>query len=134
MLQYQPFCAIKTKMDGAGFYSQQSYCIPVVGVLVMKIRNGFVSNSSSSSFVIKKEYLSAVQVEQIENHIVISKGFPHPFDQEYFGHGWCNNPRDAWEIIVEENNVRGNTNMDNFDMRTFLNLIGVPEEAISWED
>jgi hypothetical protein len=31
----------------------------------MKIRYGFVSNSSSSSFVIKTKTLSAVQIEEI---------------------------------------------------------------------
>ena len=31
----------------------------------MKIRNGFVSNSSSSSFTIKKEYLSPLQIKAL---------------------------------------------------------------------
>ena len=34
----------------------------------MKIRQGFVSNSSSSSFVINKINLSEKQIEQIKNH------------------------------------------------------------------
>ena len=35
----------------------------------MKIRNGFVSNSSSSSFVICKKILSIDQIEKIEDWI-----------------------------------------------------------------
>lgn len=35
----------------------------------MKIRSGFVSNSSSSSFIVQKKYLSQEQICKIENHI-----------------------------------------------------------------
>ena len=35
----------------------------------MKIRNGFVSNSSSSSFVIERKNLSKKQIRKIKNHI-----------------------------------------------------------------
>ena len=38
----------------------------------MKIRSGFVSNSSSSSFIIKKERLSNLQKFAIENHIELA--------------------------------------------------------------
>ena len=37
----------------------------------MKIRNGFVSNSSSSSFIINKENLTPNQIERIKNHIEV---------------------------------------------------------------
>jgi len=39
----------------------------------MKIRNGFVSNSSSSSFIIKKSEITPAQLEMIKNHIQIAK-------------------------------------------------------------
>lgn len=35
----------------------------------MKTRNGFVSNSSSSSFIIKKKFVTGEQIEAIKNHI-----------------------------------------------------------------
>lgn len=39
----------------------------------MKIRTGFVSNSSSSSFVIKKDKLTRDQIYMIQNHIAVAK-------------------------------------------------------------
>jgi hypothetical protein len=46
------------------------------------------------------------------------------------------NENDAWNIEVDEekNIVRGWTWMDNFDMHEFLTQIGVPSDAISWEE
>ena len=38
----------------------------------MKLRQGFVSNSSSSSFLLNRYYLSEHQVEQIKNHIKVA--------------------------------------------------------------
>mgnify|MGYP001405832477 CR=1 FL=1 len=35
----------------------------------MKIRNGFVSNSSSSSYIIRKENLTNEQIDMIKDHI-----------------------------------------------------------------
>ena len=94
----------------------------------MKTRLGFVSNSSSSSFVIDKHHLSPAQIEQIENHIAESKGMKTEYDGEVWA---CEG--DKWDIEVVENAVRGSTFMDNFDMRWFLKQIGVTYEAILWD-
>jgi len=43
----------------------------------MKIRIGFVSNSSSSSFVVSKKHLSLDQINKIKKHIEYAKeNFP----------------------------------------------------------
>jgi|688.fasta_scaffold37874_8 hypothetical protein len=80
----------------------------------MKIRIGFVSNSSSSSFVIPLIKITAKQLVDIVNHS------DHTND----------NP---WTITVTTHTVEGYTSMDNFDMREFLVNIGVEEDIVNWE-
>lgn len=89
----------------------------------MKIRNGFVSNSSSSSFVINKRYLSRHQIEQIHNHIEVSR--------EWIRFDWCDEP---WAIEEDEHLLVGSVWMDNFPMDEFLRRIGVDEDHVWWEE
>jgi hypothetical protein len=80
----------------------------------MRIRSGFVSNSSSSSFIVKKKHLNAQQKKVIDNiHKVVKKVKPEYYD--------C----DDWTVI--ENNIYYDfdTNMDNFDMMGFLTSLGI---------
>lgn len=93
----------------------------------MKTRQGFVSNSSSSSFVIPKDELSYTQMQRIISHINESKMI-EPSDE----FGWCNNEGDAWDITITDDEIRGWTCMDNFDMHYFLQQIGVPDHIIEW--
>jgi hypothetical protein len=69
----------------------------------MKIRSGFVSNSSSSSFVIFKDGLSCKQRDAILNHSeVVNIGL-------------------AWE--VDDSNpdfITVRTDMDNFNMQEYI--------------
>jgi len=93
----------------------------------MKIRTGFVSNSSSSSFVIGLDDITISQLNKIENHIQFGNNMHNiGFAQDY----------DAWNIVVdnEKNAVYGSTFMDNFDMAQFLKNIGVPSDAITWQE
>jgi hypothetical protein len=87
----------------------------------MKTRHGFVSNSSSSSFVIKRDYLSDDQIRRIENHI-----------EEAGRIGIYTSQDEAWRIDSDYD-VSGYTGMDNFDMGEFLRRIGVCTDCqVQW--
>jgi hypothetical protein len=93
----------------------------------MKIRNGFVSNSSSSSFVIPKDKLTFEQIEKIRNHI--DEANKH---SEYYDFGYVHED-DAWYISESDFYINGNCHMDNFDMYTFLQeYLQIPREIIKW--
>lgn len=88
----------------------------------MKHRNGFVSNSSSSSFVIKLTDITGDQLDKILNHATVGVDMNLDYaDTDY------------WNVGVENGNVYGDTNMDNFSMNEFLDLIGVPASAVKWD-
>jgi hypothetical protein len=87
----------------------------------MKIRNGFVSNSSSSCFYIYLKNLKDIQLQQIVDHSTWGKILKMDY------------PEDKWEIVVGEDVVTGFTFMDNFDMFEFLKEIGVDPENISMD-
>jgi len=82
----------------------------------MKIRIGFVSNSSSSSFVVSLRKLSLEQLCKILNH-------------QYWGEklGIEYAKSDSWDITIRKGVLYGDTSMDNFDMETFLEKLGVTE-------
>lgn len=90
----------------------------------MKIRSGFVSNSSSSSFVIDLYVLSRKQIDQIKNHCNVAKELDLDVN-----HDWW------WKIGINDGAgvLWGKTNMDNFDMALFLHAIGVKDEDIRWD-
>ena len=80
----------------------------------MKVRLGFVSNSSSSSFVVNKRFLTPLQIEQIQNHRELGIQLGIMYSQT-----------DYWVIDENEFEIEGHTDMDNFDMNEFMEKIGV---------
>lgn len=96
----------------------------------MKLRNGFVSNSSSSSFILQKKDLTKAQICAIRYH--------QEFGKLLFGMDNCVNECDKWEMIGIKDKkcdiIQLSTSMTNFNMREFLKRIGVPDSAIPEED
>ena len=89
----------------------------------MKKRHGFVSNSSSSSFLIPKSLLTAEQIELIKNHIQSG------FDQEF-----VDSKSDEWTIEETESNLNGKTWMTNFNMQGYFEKIGIKNAKHYFDD
>jgi hypothetical protein len=94
----------------------------------MKIRNGFVSNSSSSSFVVDVRDLSVDQKQMIVDHIELAK------EMQWGGLRQCGglfSEHDKWDIVDKDVFWELSTFLDNFDMRSWLvDVVGVPEDKI----
>lgn len=76
----------------------------------MKIRQGFISNSSSSSFIINDKDITKHQFRLLQT---IEEG-------------------SGWEIHTTHGSIVGYTDMANFDMEAFTKKIGIPKEAVRW--
>ena len=104
----------------------------------MKYRNGFVSNSSSSSFVILKDSISNKQKDMIFNveHWV---DFFIMLDEENDNRDnlkekFSYYDEDPWRIVEYEDFIFGETSMDNFNIGDFLDYIKVDRNYIKWDD
>ena len=88
----------------------------------MKKRLGFVTNSSSSSFIISKEKLSDEQLLAIRIHARLAK--------ELELTSWD----EPWTIQENEQYITGYTWMDNFNMYEYLKLAGIDSSNIKWDE
>lgn len=84
----------------------------------MKIRNGFVSNSSSSSFVVSLDKLSGRDLARL---------LDYPSNNESYS--------DYWNISVNlnANILRGSTAMDNGNLSEFCQAYNITCDGFEWE-
>lgn len=87
----------------------------------MKVRIGFVTNSSSSSFLIAKKYLDEDQIKAIREHEALGKSL-----------GMWDSWSYVWDINENEDFISGYTFMDNFSMYNFFEKIGISNRFIKW--
>lgn len=104
----------------------------------MKIRSGFVSNSSASSFILQKEYVTPAQIKWIKNHLHKARKLNQKLDK---GNKFYVGDEDEWHIHETETTLEGSHFIDNFDMERYLLSLGIPSEAFeffdretSWDD
>ena len=95
----------------------------------MKIRTGFVSNSSSSSFVISLDKLSGSQLMRLMKYRSNTK-FKDEFDDsiEYFF-------EDRWDMRLDHksNTVSGYTFMDNGDLTEYLKACNISLDIVDFD-
>lgn len=103
----------------------------------MKIRTGFVANSSSSSFVLDKSKITDDQLKAVLNHISytrehfnVQEDYPAPYLEDGF---WCGDM--DWWILDNSGEpfLGGYTYMDNFDMGRFFEKIGIVKDTYSFD-
>lgn len=92
----------------------------------MKTRLGFVSNSSSSSFILEKKDLTELQIVLIKNYFIVAK--------KLYDEGLLQNLSmcDCWSIVEHEDTIEGYTDMDNFYMYLYLKFIGIDLKPKKW--
>lgn len=103
--------------------------------MVMKIRQGFVSNSSSSSFIINKLWLHQSAIDSMSedigafiNRLMDATGISYPWEEDCFEKA----PMFGWTFEEHENIFAFETGMDNFDMQGLFNTAGIPTEFLGY--
>lgn len=95
----------------------------------MKIRKGFVSNSSSSSFIILLDKINAKQKQMIYDHIAIGEEIDNKLREQ--GKEPIYEYYEDWNIKEDDFSLWCSTTMDNFDLETFVkSVVKVPTKDI----
>lgn len=92
----------------------------------MKIKSDFITNSSSSSFIISKTNLTKKQIWLIHNHIEVGMIIANEQGRTEY--------ESPWEITETKNEIKCSTSMDNFDLKWYLREIGIKDEDIQKHD
>jgi len=104
----------------------------------MKTRIGFVSNSSSSSFIVFKDALTEEEKDMIIDYqkwvkYFIKLDFANNQEEELKERfDYCKS--DPWSITVTDDYIFGQTSMDNFDMWEYFNYIKIDQNFADWDD
>jgi len=83
-----------------------------------KVRTSFVTNSSSSSFILQKKNLTKSQIEKVMLHGEYCRM------RKLNGQFYCDAGYD-WTVDNCTDVITGHTFMDNFDMGEFFTMIGI---------
>lgn len=109
----------------------------------MKVRSGFVSNSSSSSFIVKKVDVNEEQKSWIDDPLLAIPRLKEIYEencskeyQEYYSfEQWIDSQmgdfksiRD-WNIDSNKHEIKGYTSMDNFSYSEFLEILNIPHTS-----
>jgi hypothetical protein len=88
----------------------------------MKTRNGFVSNSSSSSFILKKIDFTDKQLNLVRDHVQEVQRKRFNLLEKEKEYGTCFDKSWAWEIEENDEWMTGHTSLDNFDMEAYMEI------------
>lgn len=93
----------------------------------MKIRTGFVSNSSSASFVVNIDKINAKDALRLMEYNSADSITFSATPREW---------KDSWSMTVDYDRgvIRGFTSMDNGDLGEYMFKHGIDEDLFVWEN